>query len=64
MRTWKQSWIPPSHTRSAQLNIHMLHYHDQLVQDIGENPLRKKGIFAPVKEVFAPYQPSDYRDVV
>ena len=42
----------------------MLHFHDELLEDIGVSPLRKKGIFAPFKEVFAPYQPSDYEDVV
>ena len=64
MKAWKQSWMQPGETRGASLNLHMLHYHDQLVKDTGANPLRKKGIFAPLKEVFAPYQPSDYRDVV
>jgi hypothetical protein len=42
----------------------MLHYHDELLEDIGESPLRKTGAFAPFKEVFAPYEPRDYRDVV
>jgi hypothetical protein len=29
----------------------------------GANPLRKRGI-APLKELFVPYQPSDYRPIV
>jgi hypothetical protein len=42
----------------------MLHYHDELLQDFGADPLRKTGIFAPLKEVFAPYEPRDYRTIV
>ena len=62
-KAWRQSWMPFGNTRGAIMNVHMLHYHDQLVRDIGSNPLRKRGIFSPFKEVFAPYQPSDYREV-
>ena len=46
------------------MGLHMLHYHDDLLRDIGEIPRRKTGIFAPFKEVLAPYQPSDYGKVV
>ena len=31
---------------------------------IGAAPLRKKGIFAPFKEPFAPYEPRDYGMIV
>ena len=63
-RTWRRHAMPFSKSRAARLVLHMLHYHDELLDDIGISPLRKKGIFAPFKEVFAPYQPSDYDDVV
>jgi hypothetical protein len=42
----------------------MLHYHDELLCDFGANPLRKRGILAPLKELIVPYQPSDYRAIV
>ena len=42
----------------------MQHYHDELLKDFGANPHRKTGIFAWFKEIFAPYQPSDYRTIV
>ncbi len=42
----------------------MLHYHDELLRDFGANPLRKRGILAPLKELLTPYQPSDYRSIV
>lgn len=63
-RGWKRRTMPFSRGRGARLLLYMLHYHDELLEDLGLTPLRKTGIFAPFKEVFAPYQPSDYRDVV
>ena len=64
MKAWKQSWMPPSAARSARLIIHMQHYHDELLIDLGASPLRKRGIFAPLKEFVFPYQPSDYGTIV
>ncbi len=64
MKTWKRRWMPFSRARGARLLLHMLHYHDQLLRDLGVSRLRKQGFFAPFKEVFAPYQPSDYRAVI
>ena len=64
MKTWKQSWMPFSAARSARLIAHTQHYHDELLRDIGANPLRKTGFFAPIKELIFPYEPKDYTDVV
>ena len=64
MKVWKRKWMPFSPARGTRLLIHMLHYHDELLRDFGANPLRKRGIFAPLKELFGPYQPSDYRSIV
>ena len=64
LREWKRRWMPPSEQRGARLILHMLHYHDELVREIGANTLRKTGFFAPLKELVAPYQPRDYRRVV
>ncbi len=63
MKEWKRSWMPFNASRGARLLLHMLHYHDELLRDFGANPLRKRGPFAPVKELFAPYQPSDYATI-
>lgn len=63
-RVWKRRIMPASKGRAARLILHMLHYHDELLEDLGESPLRKRGLFAPFKEVFAPYEPADYREVV
>lgn len=64
MKAWKRKLMPFSRARGARVLLHMLHYHDDLLKDFGAIPLRKTGIFAPFKEVFAPYQPSDYQGVV
>ena len=64
MKAWKQSWMPFSSARSARLNVHTQHYHDELVKDMGVNPLRKTGFFAPLKELIFPYEPKDYASIV
>ena len=64
LKAWKRGWMPFSAARGARLLLHMLHYHDELLRDFGADPLRKRGLLAPLKELFVPYQPSDYRSVV
>ncbi len=64
MKAWKQSWMPPGAGRSARLILHMQHYHDELLTDVGASPLRKRGVFAPLKELLFPYEPSDYGAIV
>lgn len=64
LKVWKRGWMPFSTARGARLQLHMLYYHDELLRDFGANPLRKRGIFAPLKELLVPYQPSDYRAIV
>lgn len=64
MKRWKRSWMPFSGARSARVLLHMTNYHDELLRDFGARPYRKTGVFAPLKELLAPYQSSDYRHVV
>jgi dimethylaniline monooxygenase (N-oxide forming) len=64
LKTWKRAWMPYSAARGARILLHMLYYHDELLLDFGANPLRKRGPLAPLKELFVPYQPSDYRPIV
>jgi dimethylaniline monooxygenase (N-oxide forming) len=64
MKAWKRSWMPSSGARGARLLLHMLSYHDELLMDFGANPLRKRGLLAPLKELLIPYQPSDYAAIV
>jgi len=64
LKAWKRSWMPFSASRGARLIVHMQHYHDELLRDIGADPLRKRGPWAPLKEVIEPYEPGDYGDIV
>lgn len=64
MKAWKRGWMPYSAARGARIQLHMLHYHDELLQDFGVNPRVKTGALAPLKELIGPYQPSDYRAIV
>ena len=64
MKTWKRKTMPFSHSRGARLSLHQIHYHDELLSDFGANPRRKTGLFAPLKELFDPYEPNDYKDIV
>lgn len=64
LKSWKRSWMPDGPSRSGTLLLHMAHYHDELLDDMGEDPLRKRGIFAPLKEILVPYRASDFRQVV
>jgi dimethylaniline monooxygenase (N-oxide forming) len=61
LTAWKRRAIPDGRGRSARLLLHMQHYHDQLLTDLGLDAWRKRGAFAPFKEVFAPYEPGDYQ---
>ncbi len=56
--------MPFSSARSARLIAHGLRYHDELVKDLGKNPLRKSGFFAPLKELIFAYEPKDYATIV
>ena len=64
MKAWKRKWMPSNHSRAAMISLHQLHYHDELLRDFGANPKRKKGFFAPLKELIDPYEPNDYRSIV
>lgn len=64
IKRWKRSWMHFSSARSTRVFMHGQHYHDELMNDVGADPLRKRGLFAPLKELFAPYEPRDYRTIV
>ena len=64
MKQWKRQWMPFNSSRGARVLLHQMSYHDEMLRDFGADPLRKRGLFAPLKEVFAPYQSNDYKDVV
>ncbi|MEM7172699.1 MAG: hypothetical protein AAF530_21220 [Pseudomonadota bacterium] len=64
LKRWKRSWMPPGPARSAPLLLHIAHYHDELIRDMGGEPPRKRGVLAPLKELLVQYQASDFHEVV
>lgn len=58
MKKWKRSWMPATSARAAMVLLHMTHYHDTLLGDMGVNPARKSN---PLAEALMPYTPADYR---
>jgi dimethylaniline monooxygenase (N-oxide forming) len=64
MKVWKRSWMPFGPARGARLHGHQLHYWDELLRDVGAGVTRKRGFWAPLKELLDPYEPNDYRSIV
>ena len=53
--------MPESANRGMLVLLHQTHYHDQLLRDMGLNPLRKGNV---VSEYFMPYEPADYDGIM
>ena len=60
MKVWKRKIMPDQHSRAALLQVHILHYHDELLRDLEINRRRKRNMFA---EWFGAYLPADYKDI-
>jgi len=58
-QAWKRSWMPATSARASIYQLHMLKYHDMLLVDMGENPMRKGMNF--LAEALSPYCAADYR---
>ncbi|KAJ8600785.1 hypothetical protein CTAYLR_006113 [Chrysophaeum taylorii] len=59
---WKRSTMPEAGAnRSSMLQLHQVHYHDELLKDMGV-PIRRKA--SALAEVFDPYRPDDYGSVI
>jgi dimethylaniline monooxygenase (N-oxide forming) len=61
IKQWKQSFMPAISSRATVVKLHMVHYHDELLRDMGINPYRKKNLFL---EWLSDYRPADYREVL
>ena len=60
-RDFARSWMPATASRSSLVLLHQIHYYDQLLSDMGENPSRKSN---PVSEYLGCYYSSDYDGIV
>jgi len=60
-RDFARSWMPATASRSGMVLLHQLHYYDQLLEDMGENPSRKSNLVA---EYMGSYYCRDYNNIV
>ena len=62
VKLWKRRTMPyAGASRASMLQLHQLHYHDQLLKDLNLPIRQKSNILA---EIFDPYRPSDYAGVI
>lgn len=61
IKEWKRGFMPSISSRATVIKLHMIHFHDELLNDISVSPFRKKNLFL---EWFGHYRPSDYREVL
>jgi dimethylaniline monooxygenase (N-oxide forming) len=60
MKTWKRDFMPTQGSRGSLLQVHALHYHDELLRDL-EIEHRRKG--SSLAGFFGAYLPADYEDI-
>jgi len=64
-QAWKRKNMPNAGgARAYMMQTHQVHYYDELLRDCGMPVRRKTGMLAPLKEIFEPYRPRDYCNVV
>ena len=60
LKSWKRKIMPHQASRGSLLQLHMLHYHDELLGDLQISHKRKRN---PIAELFGAYLPRDYKDI-
>ena len=60
MKSWKRKIMPEQKSRGSLLQLHTLHYHDELLRDLDISCRRKKNAIA---ELFGAYLPADYKEI-
>ncbi len=61
IKNWKRSFMPAISSRATVIKLHMIHFHDELLRDMGINPYRKKN---RILELFSDYRPIDYSEIL
>jgi len=61
VKKWKRSWMPFTRYRGGHLQLHQVHYYDELIMDFNGRWNRKSN---HISELFAPYHPFDYSSIV
>jgi len=62
LKAWKRAWMPPTGGRAGLVLLHQIHFHDQLLRDMGEEPRRKWP--NALAEYLMPYEPMDYNGII
>ena len=60
MKSWKRKIMPEQQSRGSLIQVHTLHYQDELLRDLDINCRRKPNLFA---EIFGAYRPADYKEM-
>ncbi|CAB9529335.1 monooxygenase [Seminavis robusta] len=60
-RDFARSWMPSTSARSGLVLLHQIHYYDQLLEDMGEDPARKSN---PISEYLGCYYGKEYNGIV
>jgi len=66
-KAWKRKTMPNAGAcRAYMIQLHQVHYYDELLKDMGVNIRRKAASrpFGAIREVFEPYRPRDYDTVI
>ena len=61
MKSWKRAIMPEQPSRGSLLQLHTLHYHDELLRDLDISCRRKKNA---ISELFGAYLPADYKEIL
>jgi len=63
LKAWKRSILPNRTDRGSTIMLHQLHYHEELLDDIGEETCLKEAVCCGSScwyELIQPYLPVDY----
>jgi len=60
MKVWKRGIMPDQGSRGSLIQVHALHYHDELLRDLDIDCKRKSNFVA---EIFGAYLPADYKNI-
>eukprot|EP00548_Thalassiothrix_antarctica_P008348 CAMPEP_0194131404 /NCGR_PEP_ID=MMETSP0152-20130528/2183_1 /TAXON_ID=1049557 /ORGANISM="Thalassiothrix antarctica, Strain L6-D1" /LENGTH=516 /DNA_ID=CAMNT_0038826177 /DNA_START=70 /DNA_END=1620 /DNA_ORIENTATION=- len=61
VKAWKRSWMPESPSRAGHIQLHQVHYYDELIKDFGGEHKRMGN---PISEFLKPYHPVAYKKIV
>ncbi len=61
IKQWKRSFMPAQRVRGSIMQLHQMHYHNELLKDMRIKLSRKNNL---IRDFFKNYTPSDYADAL